>query len=180
MAQAAKKNAKAKTNTKIAEKSQAKEVWKNIGLVVLPLAVGILSVLLTGNQMDSFASFNKPPLSPPSWLFPVVWTILYILMGVASIFFFQKIKKKSEEKVTVALRWLYGLQLLLNFTWTLVFFGFDSFYAAFGILVALWGTILTLLILSFKHFRASFWCLLPYLIWVTFAGYLNIMIAVLN
>lgn len=155
-------------------------VLADIGLVVMPLVVGMLASAVTGNQMSDFNSFEKPPLSPPGWLFPVVWTILYLAMGVASIFFFQKIKKKNEKDVKLALRWLYMIQLVFNFGWTMIFFGLGAFYVAFGVLVALWAMIITMLILSYKDFRASFWCLLPYALWISFAGYLNIAIAVLN
>lgn len=170
-------------------KSQTKtKKWKmvlgGIALTILPLLVGGLSVLFTGNQMDSFMSFDKPPLSPPGWLFPVVWTILYVLMGVASVFFFLKgdkdKKTKKVTKITKALRILYVSQLVFNFLWTIFFFGMDAFWLAFAWLVALWLMVIAILVLSYKNYRTSFWCLLPYVLWISFAGYLNLMIAVLN
>lgn len=171
-----KNHAKAKTKTK-----KWKMILGSIGLILLPLVVGVVSTLLTGNQMESFASFEKPPLSPPGWLFPVAWTILYILMGVASIFFFLvDRRKKVPIKETKVLRGLYIAQLVFNFFWTLFFFGMDAFWFAFAWLAVMWLMILVMVILSYKDYRTSFWCLLPYILWVSFAGYLNLMIAVLN
>lgn len=149
--------------------------WKKlIVCLVVPLAVGGLSAFLTGNAMASFDSVVKPPLSPPGWLFPVVWTILYLLMGFAS-YLVSTADKASDSALT-----LYGLQLFVNFFWSIVFFRFENYFFAFLWLILLWILIL-LTILRFRQIsKTAAYLLLPYLLWVSFAGYLNFGIWLLN
>lgn len=152
--------------------------WKELLIAVaIPLAVGGLAALLTGGGMDVFEAVDKPPLSPPGWLFPVVWTILYALMGVASYLVWQTVG--SPRLRQRALR-LYGLQLVANFVWPLLFFNLQWYLFSFLWLVLLWMLIL-LTLLSFRRLSPpAGWLLVPYLLWVTFAGYLNLGIYILN
>lgn len=152
--------------------------WKPLLIcVAIPLAVGGLAGLLSRGGMNVFASLEKPPLSPPGWLFPVVWTILYVLMGIASYLVFTS--GADRKTVGAALR-VYGFQLAVNFLWPIFFFNFGWYLFSF-----VWLLLLLLLILVTF---ARFWkisvpaaCLLiPYLIWVVFAGYLNLGVALLN
>ena len=145
--------------------------------LVIPLAVGGLAALLTGGGMDTFETLNQPPLSPPGWLFPVVWTILYILMGIAS--YLVLTSGKSEENIRRALV-LYGIQLAFNFLWPILFFNLSAYLFAFIWLVALWLLILTTTISFYRISDVSAYLMLPYLLWVTFAGYLNLGIYLLN
>ena len=142
----------------------------------IPLAVGGLSWLLSGGSGD-FRSLNQPPLSPPGWLFPIVWTILYLLMGYSSYRVYTSGKPQAQTQQALK---LYFAQLALNFLWSIVFFGFEWYLAAFFVLVALW----ILIFLTMRAFSAideiSGDLLIPYLLWVTFAGYLNISIYFLN
>lgn len=158
------------------------KVWRLAVCIAVPLGGGFLISLLTRNAMDQFGALEQPPLAPPAWLFPVAWTILYVLMGVASyLIYLSMVKgKKAEYKIGVAALVIYGVQLLFNFVWTPLFFNAGMYWVAFGILVVMWGLEIALLILAFKVNRAAFWCLLPYILWTTFAGYLNASIAVLN
>ncbi len=151
--------------------------WKKlIVCLLIPLAVGGLATLLSGGMSD-YGSFNQPPLSPPGWVFPVVWTILYLLMGYAS--YRVLVCGAEPEKIRKALK-LYGAQLALNFLWPIIFFGFDLYLVAFFILIALWVLIfLTIRAFSRLDERAGD-LLLPYLLWVTFAGYLNLGVFLLN
>lgn len=152
--------------------------WKTLLIcVAIPLAVGGLAGLLSRGGMEVFASLEKPPLSPPGWLFPVVWTVLYVLMGIASYLVFTS--GADRKTVGSALR-VYGVQLVVNFFWPIFFFNFGWYLFSF-----IWLLLLLLLILITF---ARFWkisipaaCLLiPYLIWVVFAGYLNLGVALLN
>lgn len=94
-----------------------KKQWKTlIFCIAVPLAVGGLSALLTRNSMQTFDSINKPRLAPPGWLFPVAWTILYILMGIASYLVITSRKPNGSALIT------YGLQLIFNFFWSIIFF----------------------------------------------------------
>lgn len=149
--------------------------WKNlITAVAIPLATGGLSALLTKKAMDSFKMLNQPPLSPPTWLFPVVWTILYILMGIASYLI-----ATSGQKNDTALT-LYDIQLCFNFLWTLIFFNMEWYLFAFLWLIGLWILILLTTIAFYRLSKPATYMMIPYLIWVTFAGYLNYGIYLLN
>lgn len=152
--------------------------WKKLLIfIAIPLAAGGLSALLTGNSMDRFQALNQPPLSPPGWVFPVVWTILYGLMGYASYRIWESDAPKEEKKKALI---LYGIQLFLNFIWSPVFFRWELRLAAFFILLSLWLAIY-LTIRKFSEIDESASdLLLPYLLWVTFAAYLNLGVFLLN
>ena len=145
--------------------------------LVIPLAVGGIAALLTGGGMDTFESLNQPPLSPPGWLFPVAWTILYILMGVAS--YLVLTSGKAREDIRNALI-LYGIQLAFNFLWPIFFFGLSAYLFAFIWLVVLWLLILVTTVQFYRIEKNAGYLMIPYLIWVVFAGYLNMGIYLLN
>lgn len=149
--------------------------WKNlISCIAIPLAVGGLSALLTRNSMDAFDSIAKPDLTPPDWLFPVVWTILYILMGIASYLGLTS-KKPNNAALTV-----YAVQLAFNFFWPIIFFNLKLYLFAFIWLVLLWLLILKTALLFYQISKPAGYLMIPYLLWVTFAGYLNFSIYLLN
>lgn len=149
--------------------------WKKLFLcVAIPLAMGGISAFLTRNSMEVFESVNKPALSPPGWLFPVVWTILYVLMGIASYLVLTS-KKESSTALTV-----YGIQLFFNFLWSIIFFNLRLYLLAFYWLILLWLLILKTITLFYRISKPAAALLLPYLLWVTFAGYLNFFIFLLN
>jgi len=145
--------------------------------LVIPLAVGGLAALLTGGGMDTFETLSKPPLSPPGWLFPVVWTILYLLMGVAS--YLVLTSGKPQQNIRTALI-LYGAQLAVNFLWPILFFSLSAYLFAFIWLVALWLLILATAVSFHRISTTAGYLLIPYLLWVTFAGYLNFGVYLLN
>ena len=140
--------------------------------LAISLGTGMLSGLLTMGGMKTFESINKPPLSPPGWLFPVVWTILYILMGIAAYLVWETGGVEVRNALT-----LYLVQLLLNALWPVFFFRFHAYFLAFAELLLLWLAIY-LTIKQFKEInRTAALLMLPYLAWVTFAAYLNLAIA---
>lgn len=149
--------------------------WKKlIACLLIPLAVGGIAAWLTRDNMKLFEMVNKPPLSPPGWLFPVAWTILYLLMGVASY-----LVLTSGKSYRTALS-VYGLQLLVNFFWPIIFFNLEQFLFAFIWLVILWLLILVTAVLFYRISKPAGLLMIPYLLWVTFAGYLNLSIYLLN
>ncbi len=149
--------------------------WKKlISCIAIPLIVGGVSALLTRGSMETFASVNKPPLSPPGWLFPIVWTILYILMGVASYLVLTS-GKMNRTALTV-----YGIQLAFNFLWPILFFNLELYLLSFIWLVILWLLILITTVLFYIISKPAGYLMIPYLLWVTFAGYLNLAIYLLN
>ena len=145
--------------------------------LVIPLAVGGLSSLVTQGSMDAYSGMNQPPLAPPGWVFPVVWTVLFILMGMAS--YLVLTSGKDREDIRQALR-LYGLQLAVNFFWSILLFKLSLCWAAFVWIVLLWGLVLLTLLRFSRISKPAGWLLIPYLVWVTFAGYLNFAICLLN
>ena len=151
--------------------------WKKLLVCVLiPLLVGGLSALITMGSMENFSSLNKPPLSPPGWLFPVVWTILFVLMGIAS---YIVLERGSFAETRTAL-FFYGVQLFFNFFWSIFFFNFELYYFSFLWLLALWVLIIITAVLFFRISKPAGYLMTPYILWVTFAGYLNLGIAILN
>lgn len=145
--------------------------------LALPLIIGGLSALLSGPGMELFASLEQPPLSPPGWLFPVVWTLLYLMMGLASCLV---LESGGERKQISAALTLYGVQLAVNFFWSIFFFNMQLYLFSFFWLVLLWCLIFATLISFYRLSKPAGLLLVPYLLWVTFAGYLNLAIALLN
>ena len=146
-----------------------------ISIFIPVFLVGGLSALLTMNSMDIYEKINEPPLSPPSWLFPIVWTILFILMGIASYIIYESDSLIKNQALTV-----YAAQLILNFVWTLVFFNGQKYTLSVFIIIALLLTIAYTIYLFFQINKTAAYLLVPYLVWVAFATYLNIGIAALN
>ena len=153
-----------------------KNLKKRLISWAIPLAVGGLAALLSGG-MDLYRQINQPPLSPPGWIFPLVWTTLYILMGEASYRVLTSgVDKEQIKKALIP----YGVQLFLNFLWPLLFFGGQMYLAAFLLLIALWVAILITTRRFSQIDETAGDLLLPYLLWVTFAGYLNLGVFLLN
>lgn len=141
--------------------------------ICISLGAGILSAFLTGGSMRQYADMYRPPLAPPGWLFPVVWTILYILMGIAAWRIYQS--PNNDKRLALS---LYGNQLLVNIVWPLLFFNLKIYFFAFAWLLLLWLVLyLTLRQFAMLDKKAGL-LLVPYLAWVTFAGYLNLAIAI--
>ena len=143
--------------------------------ILLALTVGGLSALAIAKNLNVYDKINTPPLSPPGWLFPVVWTILYVLMGVSVGIVFMSASKKKDDAL-----FFYAVSLVLNFSWSIFFFNMQSFIVCFIILVTLWLSIIITIIKYYKINKLAAWLQVPYLLWVTFAGYLNFGVFLLN
>lgn len=152
--------------------------WKELLVAVaIPLLVGGLSALFTSGSMQSFEELEQPPLSPPGWLFPVVWTILYILMGIASYLIYTA--KYSAGMAGNALLF-YAVQLVFNFFWSIIFFNWEMYLFAFIWLLALLALIIITTIKFYHISKPAAYLMIPYILWVAFAGYLNLGIYLLN
>ncbi len=150
--------------------------WKALIVnLLIPLAVGGLTALLTRNSMDIYSQITKPALAPPSILFPIVWSILYTLMGISSYLIFVSNHPDSGNAL-----FIYALQLIVNFIWPLVFFNGQMFWIAFAIILLLWVLIIIMIRRFYEIRPIAAYLQIPYLVWVTFAAYLNLMIAILN
>lgn len=148
---------------------------KLLAFIIFPLAVGAVAGILTRNSMTTYNSLNQPALSPPGWLFPVVWTILYILMGVSSYLVATSPSPKKREALM-----LYALQLFLNFIWSPIFFGLGNYVLAFLVLIVLWYVVFKMIRIFFRVDPTAALLQIPYLLWLTFAAYLNLAIIFLN
>ena len=146
--------------------------------IAIALAVGLFSALLTRDSMDNYSQLVTPPLAPPGWLFPVVWTALYVLMGISAAIIWEQ----REEDPAVASSGLsaYALSLGFNFLWSILFFNCRwlllSFFWLLGLLALIWITVYDYRQIS----RPAAYLQIPYALWVTFAGYLNFGIWFLN
>lgn len=143
--------------------------------ILVPLVAGAVAGMISGSGMAAYEQMTKPPLSPPGWVFPVVWTILYILMGIAACLVAKSYDPDSQE----ALR-AFWVQLIVNVIWPILFFGLGLCGLAFGWLVLLWVLVFRL----WKQFKSidkrAGYLLVPYLLWLTFAGYLNLSICLMG
>lgn len=144
-------------------------------VVFLPLVGGMISALVAGDQMKHFAEISKPALAPPSWLFPIAWSVLYILMGIALLLM---IKSKSQYKAGAIA--LFISQLLMNYIWSPVFFNMHDYWMALVVLVTMWITTILCAIVSYFVDKRATLLLIPLILWTTFAAYLNGGVAILN
>lgn len=143
--------------------------------ILIALAVGLLSGIVTYRGMPAYEQLLKPPLTPPSVVFSIVWPILFVLMGISAAMIWKSTDERRGNAIII-----YAFQLLFNAVWSMLFFGFEAYLLSFIWIVLLWFLIL-LMIISFYRIRPIAGLLqIPYLIWVTFAGYLNFMIWMLN
>lgn len=145
--------------------------------IAIPLLVGVVAGFLTRNSMETFAMVEKPPLAPPAWLFPVVWTILYTLMGIASYLVLQSDASTQEKQSAIT---VYFYQLIVNFLWPVFFFNLGWYLFAFFWLLLLWILVFITLRRFYEISKTAGYLLVPYLVWLTIAGYLNLGIWYLN
>jgi tryptophan-rich sensory protein len=146
--------------------------------VAISLGVGILSALLTRGNMNIYEEVSTPPLSPPSFLFPVVWTVLYVLMGIsAAMVYNTRTSPLARRKEALT---LYYVSLFFNFFWSIIFFNFRAFLFSFMWLLVLLALIVLTIVKYYKINRTAAYLQIPYAVWVTFAGYLNFGIWILN
>ena len=145
--------------------------------LLIPLAVGGLAAWLTMGSMAQFAALAQPLLSPPGWVFPVVWTILYLLMGWASFLIWKSGAPQAAKKRALG---LYGVQLAVNFVWPLLFFRAGLYGFALIWLVILLVMVVETMLAFGRIDRRAAWLLAPYLLWLLFAAYLNAGVWLLN
>ena len=145
--------------------------------IFFPLFIGNLSAFFTQENIKLFAEINKPYLSPPAWIFPIVWTVLFLLMGLASYIIFSNDSDIPKRNHAIT---FYALQLFINFFWSIIFFNLHMYLLAFVWLVLLWCMIIVTIFYFWQISRQAAYFMIPYLLWVTFAGYLNLAIYILN
>ena len=146
--------------------------------MLIALITGTLSAILTKGSMSLYEEIITPPIAPPSILFPIVWTVLYVLMGIGAAMIYTD-KTAPAQKKEKALR-VYALSLFVNFMWSLIFFNLRAFFFAFLWLVLLFALIVATIVRYSKINKTAAYLQLPYLLWVAFAGYLTLAIYLLN
>lgn len=143
--------------------------------IAIPLLTGGLSALITGGGFKDYSDVVKPAFSPPSWMFPVVWTVLYILMGISSYLVWERDESKKRSPTAI-----YAVQLFLNFMWPIFFFSFNAYLFSLIWLLLLWAFVLAMIVEFYKVSKLAGLLQVPYLIWLTFAAYLNLGVFLLN
>ena len=150
-----------------------KKLKAYLTFILVSLAVGGLSAFLTRNGMDVFDTVRKPPLTPPAIVFPIVWTILYILMGIGAARVY--IKEPDSSALPV-----FGINLFFNFFWSIIFFNMRSFCFAFIWLLVLYAVVLIMTVKFYRVDKAAGLLQIPYCVWLFIAAYLNLFICLTN
>ena len=141
--------------------------------IAIPLIPGFIVGLLTSGQNDIYNTIKTPSFAPPSILFPIAWSILYVLMGISLYLIYRNSGTRTNYI-------LFTAQLVVNLLWPVFFFTFQAFSFSFVWLIILWLLIFAMILSFYKTFPAAAYLQIPYLLWVTFAGVLNFAIAALN
>ncbi len=148
-----------------------------ISLLASFAAAGIGSLFTFRAIPEWYAGLKKPPYTPPNRAFGPIWTILYILMGIALFLVWREGFDRKDVKIAIG---IFAVQLILNFFWTIIFFGFRSLFGGLIEIVFLWISILITIILFYRISKTAGLLLVPYIIWVTIASYLNYTVYILN
>lgn len=150
--------------------------WKPLLLsIAFSLAVGGLSGFLVRNDFARYQDLHQPAFSPPGWVFPLVWTILYILMGISAY-----IISRTRNSMREPALFLYVVQLIVNFLWSPLFFGAGWYLFAFFWLLFLIYLAAAMVYDFYKIQPLAAYLQIPYLLWLVFAAYLNLGIWMLN
>lgn len=152
-----------------------KKYYKLIISLLIPLIIGFFGSVFTMNSVSTwYAELNKPFFNPPGWIFAPVWTLLYIMIGIS--IYLTWTSKENKKKTFI----VFGVQLFLNFIWSILFFGNHLIGLAFADIFLLWIAIIFNIYFCYKISKKSAYLLIPYLLWVSFASILNLAIWILN
>lgn len=154
-----------------------KEIKTLFGSILLAEAVGFLAGLLTQNSMQNFQKLVKPAFSPPGWIFAPVWGVLYLFMGIAAWLVWQSNAPQAEKKSALT---AYIVQLVINFTWPLVFFTLELYGVAFFVILLLLLMVVYTTLKFYDINEIAGYLMVPYVIWLAFATILNLTIWLLN
>lgn len=153
------------------EKTSKVRIFALLTAILIPVLTGLFSSYLTRNDMAIYGTMNRPAPAPPGWVFPVAWTALYIMMGLASYFVFvSDADGETKRKALTA----YGIQLLMNFCWSILFFTYSRYLLALIWLLGMWLVILICTVRFYRIHRSAGVMMTLLLLWTTFAAYLNL------
>ena len=155
-----------------------KSKWCNLAIsILIPLIVGSTASLCSKAGMNTFEQISKPAITPPNYIFPIVWTILYILMGISSFLIYNSSAKSQEKFFALS---VYAIHLLFNFFWTILFFNLQAYFLAF-LWIILLILLISIMIFTFYHIsKKAAYLQIPYLIWTIFATVLNFLVYKMN
>ena len=157
---------------------RVREVPMLIGSILIPLLVGYVGAIVTLSQISTwYATLAKPWWSPPNWLFGPIWTTLYVLMGIALFLVWREGIHRRDVRFAIL---IFAVQLVLNLLWSVVFFSFHALFGSFIIVMFLWLAILANIIAFLIITKWAGFLLVPYIIWVSIASYLNYSVYLLN
>ena len=139
--------------------------------------VGVLSGIIAGNSFSFYKEIVRPPFSPPGWIFPIVWIILYALMGISAYFIYTSKATVRQKNFALA---VYAIQLVVNFLWSIVFFRLKMLGFSVAIILLLLLLIVVMICVFYRIRPVAAYLNIPYLLWTAFASYLNIGVLVLN
>jgi tryptophan-rich sensory protein len=160
------------------ESSKLKEIPKLVASILIPLIIGFLGSSATMAEIPTwYAALSKPSWSPPNWLFGPVWTTLYILMGISLYLVWSKGLDRRDVRFAIL---IFGVQLLLNMLWSVVFFSYHALFGSFILILILWISILANIIAFYVISKPAGILLVPYIVWVSIASYLNYSVYILN
>lgn len=151
------------------------DIKKLLFYIITTILIGTIPSIFVFKSINIYNSLNRPPLSPPSIVFPIAWTILYILMGI-SIYIIMQSKRKLKKNA----RLIYYIQFVTNALWTPIFFGFKEYFLAFLWILMLIVFVITMILTFYKISKKAAYIQIPYLLWLLFASYLNFGVFVLN
>lgn len=160
------------------ESFKLSEIPRLIVSILVPLVIGFLGSIATLAEIPTwYAALSKPSWAPPNWLFGPVWTTLYILMGIALFLVWRKGLYRKDVKFALL---IFGVQIVLNLLWSIVFFSYHALLGSFILIILLWITILANIIAFYVISKPAGLLLVPYIVWVSIASYLNYTIYLLN
>lgn len=149
--------------------------WKKLIIIIfLTFVIGSFFSLFTMNNMETFKELTKP-INVPGILFPIIWSILYLLMAI-SCYIITESKDENKKRATI----IYVIQLFINSLWSLIFFGFSNYLLSFIWIIILLISVTVMIVAFYKISKVSGLLQIPYVIWILFAGYLNLGIYLLN
>ena len=151
------------------------DIKKLLFYIITTILIGVIPSIFVFKSINVYNSLNRPPFSPPSIVFPIVWTILYMLMGI-SIYIIMQSKRKLKKNAKL----IYYIQLVTNALWTPIFFEFKEYFLAFLWILMLIVFVITMILTFYKISKKAAYIQIPYLLWLLFASYLNFGVFVLN
>ena len=142
-----------------------------VSFVIVFLVAALGSIFTSSTVNSVWYESTKPPITPPNYVFPIAWTILFILIALSMFFSWSESKKSDKKKVAA----VFAVNLVLNVLWSILYFGLQNPLLAFIELIIFWLSILAMIIVLFRISKKSAYMLIPYLLWVSFAAFLNFL-----